>query len=67
MDTFKPLRENKSQEIESSELASRYLSAAVSDNTRLAYRNDIAHFVGMGFELPANPDQLQQYLLYCLQ
>ena len=65
MDIFNPLGEKKSQEMESSQLASRYLSAAVSDNTRLAYRNDIAHFVGMGFELPASPDQLQQYLLLC--
>ena len=39
-----------------------YITAATSDNTRVAYQSDILHFLDMGFSLPINPESLSKYL-----
>lgn len=41
---------------------SRYASAAVSENTRRAYRSDLTHFLRWGGSLPSSPDQVISYL-----
>lgn len=40
----------------------RYLRAAFADNTRRAYRSDIAHFLGWGGAIPATPELVAKYL-----
>jgi integrase len=40
----------------------KYLQASYSDNTKLAYRNDLAHFKRWGGKLPATPAMLARYL-----
>jgi len=39
-----------------------YLQAATSDNTRLAYQNDIKHFTTWGGLLPTSPEPIIRYL-----
>lgn len=39
-----------------------YLQAAISDNTRRAYRADLAHFLSWGGSIPASSQMLAQYL-----
>lgn len=41
---------------------SDYVRAATSDNTRLAYQNDIKHFLRAGGLLPTTPDAIVRYL-----
>jgi len=40
----------------------RYIEAATSDNTRKAYKNDIAHYEASGGRLPASPGSIMTYL-----
>lgn len=42
--------------------SSRYASAAVSDNTRRAYRSDMQHFLHWGGTLPTTTDEVIEYL-----
>lgn len=39
-----------------------YLQAAISDNTRRAYRADLAHFLKWGGTIPASPETIARYL-----
>jgi integrase len=39
-----------------------YVREATSNNTRIAYRDDVRHFIAWGGVLPATPDLLLQYL-----
>ncbi len=39
-----------------------YLHAAVSDNTRRAYRSDLRHFLGWGGSIPASDAMVAEYL-----
>lgn len=41
---------------------SRYAHASISDNTRRAYRSDLAHFLSWGGHLPSTPSEIIQYL-----
>lgn len=41
---------------------SNYLRAALSDNSRRAYRSDLNHFLVWGGAIPASPEQVAQYL-----
>jgi len=41
------------------------IRAAKSDNTRLAYRQAIAHYQDTNGKLPASPDDIADYLLRC--
>lgn len=41
---------------------SRYASAAVADNTRRAYRSDLAHFLRWGGSLPSTTQEVIDYL-----
>lgn len=40
----------------------QYLQASLSENTRRAYRNDIAHFLQWGGRIPAKPASVASYL-----
>lgn len=39
-----------------------YVEQALSDNTRKAYRNDLAHYTAWGGNIPAGPEQVSAYL-----
>lgn len=41
---------------------SDYLRASLSDNSRRAYRADLAHFLAWGGTIPANPETVAIYL-----
>jgi integrase len=41
---------------------SRYADAAISDNTRRAYRSDLAHFLAWGGTLPSSVQEIIDYL-----
>ena len=40
----------------------RYLQASLSENTRRAYCNDVAHFLKWGGRIPATPESIASYL-----
>ena len=40
----------------------QYLEASLSENTRRAYRNDLAHFLRWGGRIPATPECVASYL-----
>lgn len=40
-----------------------YLEQAISDNTRKAYKADLAHYAAWGGEIPSTPETLVQYLV----
>lgn len=40
----------------------QYLQASLSENTRRAYSNDIAHFLKWGGRIPASPESVASYL-----
>jgi len=42
-----------------------YISAATSQNTRIAYQIDVDHFMKEGGVLPATPEQVEAYLKHC--
>ncbi len=43
-------------------VGNKYIHAATSENTRVAYQNDINHFVNSGCLLPSTPDIVIRYL-----
>jgi hypothetical protein len=43
-------------------IGNHYVHAATSENTRMAYQNDINHFVNSGGLLPSTPDIVMRYL-----
>ena len=45
-----------------SEAAETFIRASISDNTRKAYRSDLAHYAAWGGALPATPEQVARYL-----
>ena len=45
-----------------SEAAESFIRASISDNTRKAYRSDLAHYTAWGGTLPATPEQVARYL-----
>ncbi len=45
-----------------SEAAETFIRASISDNTRKAYRADLAHYTAWGGTLPAIPEQVACYL-----
>ena len=48
------------------EEVSKYIKAATSDNTRLAYQNDIRHFEEQRGSLPTTPEIIVEYLQECV-
>lgn len=40
----------------------KYIHAAVSDNTRTAYKSDLKHFIDFGGTIPSSPEIISQYL-----
>lgn len=46
-------------------ITSEYLTAATSENTRLAYQTDRLDFLKRGGQLPATPEMVVQYLEAC--
>lgn len=40
----------------------QYLQASLSDNTRRAYSNDLAHFIQWGGRIPSSPARIASYL-----
>ncbi len=40
----------------------QYVEQALSDNTRKAYKNDLAHYCTWGGTIPASPEQVAAYL-----
>lgn len=40
----------------------KYIHSALSANTRIAYQNDLAHFIGWGGSIPASSEMVSQYL-----
>ncbi|MDD4962438.1 MAG: site-specific integrase [Gallionella sp.] len=40
----------------------KYLQASLSDNTRRAYSNDLAHFIKWGGRIPSSPARIASYL-----
>lgn len=51
-----------STRIEPSDTVRGYLAAAISDNTRRAYRSDLRHFFDWGGTIPASPAMVAEYL-----
>ena len=49
-------RKNVSKQVQ------RYLNASLSENTQLAYKNDVAHFLKWGGRIPATPGRIASYL-----
>ena len=45
------------------EAVSKYVHAALSDNTRKGYQSDLAHFVSWGGSIPSSPEFIAQYLV----
>lgn len=45
-----------------SEAAETFIRASISENTRKAYRADLAHYTAWGGTLPATPEQVARYL-----
>lgn len=45
-----------------SEAAETFIRASISENTRKAYRSDLAHYTASGGALPATPEQVARYL-----
>jgi len=43
-------------------LVAKYIHSAVSDNTRLAYRGDLADFLAWGGSVPSTPQMLASYI-----
>lgn len=50
------------QLIEPENSVSKYIRAALADNTRKGYQSDLAHFLSWGGSIPSSPDQVSQYL-----
>ncbi|MFV8557495.1 site-specific integrase [Sulfitobacter sp. SBS6] len=44
------------------EAVEHFVRESLSENTRQAYRSDLAHFIGWGGVLPASPELVAQYL-----
>ena len=42
----------------------KYLNAALSENTVLAYRADLKHFFAWGGSIPARPERVARYIAY---
>jgi hypothetical protein len=53
---------NNLLEISFDSLVKNYVHAAVSDNTRRAYRSDLKHFLDWGGTIPASDGVLAEYL-----
>lgn len=41
----------------------KYIHAALADNTRKGYQSDLDHYLKWGGSIPANPEQVSQYLV----
>ncbi|MEQ1598719.1 MAG: site-specific integrase [Methylotenera sp.] len=50
------------QLIEQDKSVSKYIRAALADNTRKGYQSDLAHFMSWGGSIPSSPEQVSQYL-----
>lgn len=42
----------------------KYLNAALAENTVLAYRTDLNHFLAWGGTIPANPERIANYIAH---
>ena len=60
-----PIGESQTHTALEIDYASEYLTAATSDNTRLAYQTDRLDFLKRGGELPATPEMVIKYLEAC--
>lgn len=49
-------------EVSSSELISKYVSAAIAESTRRAYRQDLQDFLNWGGSIPATPEVVAAYI-----
>ena len=52
----------QSNSILANESVSKYIKAAVADNTRKGYQSDLAHFLSWGGCIPSTPEIISQYL-----
>lgn len=55
-----PVLDRKSGNLSS--LVRQYLQASLSENTRIAYFNDLTHFIKWGGSVPATPESIASYL-----
>ena len=55
---------DKLQLIALNEQVEKYVHSALSDNTRIAYKSDLAHFMSWGGSIPASPELVSQYLAF---
>ena len=53
---------SNSSALTSSEAVEHFIRESLSENTRQAYRSDLAHFMEWGGVLPASPELVAQYL-----
>jgi len=53
---------NSTTPVNLSVLVRKYLQASLSENTRIAYINDLAHFMKWGGHIPTNPESIAAYL-----
>ena len=60
-----PIGETQTHTALEIDYASEYLTAATSNNTRLAYQTDRLDFLKRGGQLPATPEMVIQYLEAC--
>ncbi|WP_368184626.1 site-specific integrase [Aestuariibius sp. HNIBRBA575] len=58
----RPTKAADGNELTSSEAVEHFIRESLSENTRQAYRSDLAHFMGWGGVLPASPELVAQYL-----
>lgn len=58
----RPIRGGESTDLTSDEAVEHFIRESLSENTRKAYRSDLAHFSDWGGELPASADLVARYL-----
>ncbi|EBA13085.1 site-specific integrase [Roseobacter sp. CCS2] len=58
----RPTNSTFSAALTSSEAVEHFIRESLSENTRKAYRSDLAHFTAWGGQLPASPDMVAMYL-----
>ncbi|NRP13981.1 Tyrosine recombinase XerD [Aliiroseovarius sp. xm-m-379] len=58
----RPTKGEESTDLTADEAVEHFIRESLSENTRKAYRSDLAHFSGWGGELPATADLVARYL-----
>lgn len=57
-------KNDKVQLIALNKRVEKYINSALSDNTRIAYKSDLAHFMSWGGSIPASPELVSRYLAF---